>query len=113
MPLPHLIRNKVPRPPFKIQEPFKYEAVLVGNHPGFWGWHMGVFLKIGKHQFKVGEANFPGNWYNYCIRFRDYDPKNEEESRKHVMCVKNGKIRRFYNPISDESIVDPNDLSAL
>lgn len=96
MPLPSLIKSKVPSPPFKLIEPNKYETVLVGNHPGFWGWHIGAFLKVGKHQFKVGEVNFKGCWYNYCIRFQDYDRDNEEESRKHIMCVKNGKIRKLY-----------------
>ena len=35
-----------------------------------------------------------GNW-SLAIRFRDFDPSNMEETRKHILCVKNGKIVRY------------------
>ena len=33
--------------------------------------------------------------YTYCIKFSDYNPNNMEETRKHILCVKNGKIIRY------------------
>ena len=33
--------------------------------------------------------------YNYAIRFKDFDPSNMEETKKHILCVKNGKIVKY------------------
>lgn len=33
--------------------------------------------------------------YEYAIRFRDFDPSNMEETRKHILAVKNGRIIRY------------------
>lgn len=35
-----------------------------------------------------------GMW-NYVIRLSDFDPNNTEETIKHILCVKNGKIIRY------------------
>ena len=33
--------------------------------------------------------------YRYAIRFKDFDPSNMEETKKHILCVKNGRIIRY------------------
>lgn len=42
------------------------------------------------------------NWFqtdgwswNYAIRFSDFNPNDMEETRKHILCVKNGKVVRY------------------
>lgn len=35
------------------------------------------------------------NCYLYFIRFKDFNPNDMEETRKHTLCVKNGKIIRY------------------
>lgn len=35
------------------------------------------------------------NW-RYAIRFSDFNPYDMEETKKHILCVKNGKIVRYY-----------------
>lgn len=43
------------------------------------------FLKSGFERFGVP--------YEYIIRFKDFDPSNMEETRKHILEIRNGKIR--------------------
>lgn len=38
-----------------------------------------------------------GNNWNLFIRFKDFDPSNMEETKKHILCVKNGKIVKYKN----------------
>ena len=33
--------------------------------------------------------------YNYAIRFSDFNPEDMEETKKHILCAKNGKIVRY------------------
>ena len=33
--------------------------------------------------------------WDYAIRFKDFDPSNMEETRKHILRVKNGRIIRY------------------
>lgn len=33
--------------------------------------------------------------YTFCIRFSDFNPSDMEETRKHILCVKNGKVVRY------------------
>ena len=33
--------------------------------------------------------------YNYAIRLKDFNPNDMEETKKHILCVKNGKIVRY------------------
>ena len=35
------------------------------------------------------------NLWKFCIRFKDFDPSNMEETKKHILCVKNGRIIRY------------------
>lgn len=34
------------------------------------------------------------NWL-YAIRFSDFNPNDMEETKKHILCVKNGKVVKF------------------
>lgn len=36
-----------------------------------------------------------GNDFEYAIRFSDFNPYDMEETKKHILCVKNGKIVRY------------------
>ena len=38
-----------------------------------------------------------GNIFKFAIRFKDFDPSNMEETKKHILAVKNGKIVRYKN----------------
>lgn len=51
------------------------------------------FLKSGFEQYGVP--------YEYIIRFKDFDPSNMEETRKHILEIRNGKIR--YKNKQDEN----------
>ena len=33
--------------------------------------------------------------WKYAIRFADFNPDDMEETKKHILCVKNGKIMRY------------------
>ena len=33
--------------------------------------------------------------YKYAIRFSDFNPNDMEKTRKHILCVKNGKVVRY------------------
>ena len=35
-----------------------------------------------------------GKWY-YAIRFSDFNPNDMEETKKHILCVKNGKVVKY------------------
>lgn len=39
--------------------------------------------------------NSSGFFYNYFIRFSDFNPNDMEETRKHILCVKNGRIVKY------------------
>lgn len=36
-----------------------------------------------------------GRDWNYAIRYKDFDPFNMEETKKHILYVKNGRIIRY------------------
>lgn len=58
-----------------------------GNTGRFVGIKDGMFLKSAFERYGVE--------YEYAIPFKDYDPSNMEETRKHILVVKNGKIIRY------------------
>lgn len=43
---------------------------------------------------KQGSDGIPYK-YSYAIRFSDFNPNDMEETRKHILCVKNGKVVRY------------------
>ena len=55
-------------------------------------WYLEQFNHIS------GEENIEtkrGCHYCYFIRFSDFNPNDMEETKKHILCVKNGKIVRY------------------
>ena len=48
----------------------------------------------GHIQANVGDSLL--GW-KYAIRFSDFNPNDMEETRKHILCVKNGKIIKYNN----------------
>ena len=65
-----------------------FEIVKEGKHGVF-----GRFQKInGAWLFDSHNMN-----WSYAIRFKDFDPSNMEETKKHILCVKNGRIIKYKN----------------
>ena len=54
-------------------------------------WALRQFVQIRKKAFLT--AN--GGLSSFAIRFKDFDPSNMEETKKNILCVKNGKIIRY------------------
>lgn len=48
-------------------------------------------LDCYENQFKTPN----GYYYQYCIKFSDFNPNDMEETRKHILCVKNGKVVKY------------------
>ena len=36
-----------------------------------------------------------GDSWDYAIRLSDFNPNDKEETKKHILCVKNGKVVRY------------------
>lgn len=74
------------------------EWVMVCDFPEQFdaGWNVRQFKLIQEKRIYVTDryecvyAN-----YTYAIRFKDFNPNDMEETRKHILCVKNGKIIRY------------------
>lgn len=41
-------------------------------------------------------SDFGESRYKYAIRFSDFNPNDMEETQKHILCVKNGKVVMLY-----------------
>ena len=65
------------------------------------GFSDGVIGKVVKFKNHFIERNgkwgfsIPGGCNSLAIRFKDFDPSNMEETRKHILEVKNGRIVRY------------------
>lgn len=35
-------------------------------------------------------------YWKYAIKFSDFNPNDMEETKKHILCVENGKVVRYY-----------------
>lgn len=59
-------------------------------------WRIRKYDGYGNGGIKVfnNVSNDIGNWY-YAIRFKDFDPSNMEETQKHILHIKYGKLVRF------------------
>ena len=51
-----------------------------------------IFKEITNNVFVTNAYN-----YQYAIRFSDFNPNDMEETSRHILCVKNGKIIRYKN----------------
>lgn len=65
------------------------------------GFSDGVIGKTIKFKNKLFERNgkwgfsVPGGCHSLAIRFSDFNPDDMEETKKHILCVKNGKIIKY------------------
>ena len=50
-------------------------------------------IKSGDYEF----FNFEYSTRMYAIRFEDFNPNDKEETRKHILCVRNGKVVRYHD----------------
>lgn len=53
-------------------------------------WDLRKFDRIYKNEFYSSDAG-----WMYAIRFSDFNPNNMEETSRHILCVKNGKVVRY------------------
>lgn len=54
-----------------------------------------TFSYIDENIFYTGKSRLVVADYNYAIKFTDFNPYDMEETKKHVLCVKNGKIVKY------------------
>lgn len=57
--------------------------------------HLRKFESTKKEHIKAQDGSWSPIW-PYCIKFSDFNPNDIEETKKHILCVKNGKIVRYY-----------------
>lgn len=48
-----------------------------------------------KHTNPSSFKTINGNVWTYAIKFSDFNPENMEETKKHILCVRNGRIIRY------------------
>ena len=61
-------------------------------------WMLRYFLYANEYEICIQSVRFayPDPCaYSYAIRFSDFNPNDMEETRKHILCVKNGKVVRY------------------
>lgn len=58
---------------------------------------LGKYIEVKGNIF-VECSPFGGNGikYDYAIRLKDFNPEDMEETSRHILCVKNGKVVRFH-----------------
>lgn len=67
------------------------DAILLMQGVGF----LTTFSYSYGDTFYTGKGKFVNADYSYAIRFKDFDPSNMEETKKHILHVKDGKIVRY------------------
>lgn len=58
-------------------------------------WSLFQFDCIDSDDDTFKERFGEGRYFDFAIRFSDFDPNDMENTRKHVLCVKEGKIVRY------------------
>lgn len=59
------------------------------EHPQY--WNIGKYVKnLHKDCFLTDCGS-----YIYAVKFSDFNPSNMEETKKHILCVRNGKIVKY------------------
>ena len=76
----------------------------------YWEWIMGLNgcldepsndpsdWNLEQINYISGEENIEtkrGHLYCYFIRFSDFNPNDMEETKKHILCVKNGRVVKY------------------
>lgn len=62
-----------------------------GTYDNARDWFLRQFVQIRETVFVV----VGGGYWSFAIRFKDFDPNNMEETKKHILCVKDGRIVRY------------------
>lgn len=55
--------------------------------------YLGGFEKTTSEYFKI--SNKYDTLYKYALRYDDFDPNDIEETTRHILCIKGGKIVRY------------------
>lgn len=74
------------------------EWIMVCNFPGQFEacWSCRQFkLLQGNKIYVINKYEPICENYMYAIRFSDFNPNDMEETRKHILCVKDGKVVRY------------------
>ena len=60
------------------------------------GWNLRQFKLIQEKRIYVTDR-YASNYtnYNYAIPFKDFNPYDMEETRKHILCVKDSKVVKY------------------
>lgn len=69
------------------------EIILASNNPNMLYDCIGFlerFKEVSGNKFVSNNCDK----YDYIIRFSDFNPKDMEETEKHILCIKNGRIVR-------------------
>lgn len=70
--------------------------VLFSNFREFYhGYSLRKFIKLRDDKFIIHGIYSYESDFNYAIRFADFNPNDMEETRKHILCVKNDKVVRY------------------
>lgn len=67
------------------------DAKLLMDGIGF----LTTFSYVDNDTFYTGKSIFVATDYNYVVKFSDFNPNDMKETRKHILCVKNGKIIKY------------------
>lgn len=73
------------------------EFVMVCNEPKEYAseWKLREFMYPKEGEIMIQSARFAYGdvtGYKYCIPFSKFNPNDMEETRKHILCAKNGKL---------------------
>lgn len=73
-------------------EPKDGEWVFLCDNPSLNAdsWCFSKLYDIRDNTFKNKHS-----YWRYAICFKDFNPENMEETKKHILCVKNGKIVKY------------------
>lgn len=74
----------------------KGEWLMVSDYLNIlpYGWILRRFMDIRNSFLALASDDKPYRW-NYAIRFSDFNPNDIEETKKHILCVKNGKVVKY------------------
>lgn len=91
----HLVgTTNVPEEEVKLEEG---ECLMCSHTPNVrvCSWCLRKYIKTTDSGFYVDDAITATQVLTYAIRFSDFNPNDMEETLKHILCVKNGKILRY------------------
>ena len=66
----------------------------IHNHPSKWELRECMPYQSSL-MVKNPDSIYTHGLYKYAVRFSDFNPNDMEETKKHILCVKNGKIIRY------------------